>query len=89
MIIDAEQNVERRTFYELLWLSGGSQGDIASLSRDNVQGGLLIYQRKKLVATAPPSCLRIGAKMQALLASLPMDGWLFQALAQQNSNDRA
>ena len=35
-IIGAERNVERRAFYELLWLYGGSQGDIASLTRENI-----------------------------------------------------
>ena len=88
-IIEAEKNVERRAFYELLWLSGGSQGDIASLERENIQGDLLVYQRKKLVVDAPPSCLRMGAKMKALLSDLPTKGTLFPSLAKQKSNDRS
>lgn len=88
-IIDAEKNVERRAFYEFLWLSGGAQTDIASLTRENIQGDLLIYQRRKLVVGAPPSCLRMGAKMKALLVDLPAEGWLFPVLAKQKSNDRS
>ena len=88
-IIAAEASAERRTFYEMLWLSGGSQSDIASLTRENIQGDLLVYHRRKLSADAPPSCLRIGPKMKALLATTPASGQLFPTLARQMSKDRA
>ena len=88
-ILDAEKNEERRTFYEMLWLSGGAQGDIALLRRENIQGDVLVYQRRKLEPDAPPCCLRVGAKMRALLTKTPATGWLFPTLAFQESKDRA
>jgi hypothetical protein len=35
-IIEHELNPERRAFYELCWYTGGSQGDVASLCREDI-----------------------------------------------------
>ena len=41
-ILDAEKNnPERRAFYQMLWMTGGSQGDIARLRAENVQAQVL------------------------------------------------
>jgi hypothetical protein len=39
-IISLEVNPERRGFYELCWLLGGSQGDIVSLRAEDIVSGL-------------------------------------------------
>ena len=69
LIIEAEKNPEQRDYYEMLWLTGGSQTDIAMLVAENVNRKLmlLIYQRCKRRADDPPSRLRIGPKLKALL----------------------
>lgn len=48
-ILAAERNPERRAFYELCWHLGGSQGDIASLSGEDVdwEQGVVSYRRQK------------------------------------------
>ena len=89
-ILDAEQNnPERWAYYQMLWLSGGSQGDIARLKSENIQAEVLAYQRRKLQEDAPPSRLRVGPVMQQLLDALPKSGFLFPKIAMQKSKDRA
>lgn len=89
-ILDAEdKNPERRAYYQMLWLTGGSQSDIARLQRDNIQTEVLVYQRTKLRLDAPPSCLRVGPTLQQLLDTLPKDGYLFPKTVRQTSKDRA
>jgi integrase len=48
--IAAEQNIERRRYYELLWETGASQTDAALLTAENIDwtNGVLVYDRKKL-----------------------------------------
>lgn len=48
-IVEREGNAERRSFYELCWALGGSQGDIAHLKAEDInwQDRLLSYERKK------------------------------------------
>ena len=50
-IIGREINPERRDFYELCWLLGGSQGDIASLTDEDIDWSdrLICYNRKKML----------------------------------------
>ena len=89
-ILDAEEkNPERRAYYQMLWLSGGSQGDIARLRSENVHAQVLAYQRGKLPEDAPPSCMRVGPTMQQLLDELPKHGWLFPKIAQMETKRRA
>ena len=89
-ILDAEQNnPERWAYYQMVWLTGGSQGDIARLQSENVQAEVLAYQRRKLQEDAPLSRMRVGPVMQQLLDGLPKSGFLFPNIAQQKSKDRA
>ena len=88
-ILEAEGNVERHHYYEMLWLTGGSQSDIAHLKRENVHGEVLVYRRSKLRQDAPPCCLRIGPRLHGLLAKLPEVGRLFPKIAGEKSKDRA
>lgn len=78
-IIGAEKNLEQRNYYEMVWLTGGSQTDIARLTAENVDRKqmLLIYQRCKRRADDPPSRLRIGPKLAEILDRLPQSGPLF------------
>lgn len=90
-IVAAEPNPERRRYYELLWLIGASQGDAANLTAEQVDwpGRVLRYQRAKLKADAPPACLTLGPKLEALLKELPAQGRLFPTLAALPARDRA
>jgi integrase len=89
-ILNAEEkNPERGAFYQMLWISGGSQGDIARLTSENIDTEVLAYQRGKLREDAPPSCQRVGSAMRQLLETLPKRGYLFPRIAQQKSKDRA
>ena len=89
-ILEAEEkNPERWAYYQMLWLCGGSQGDIARLRGENVQAEVLAYQRRKLQEDAPLSRMRVGPAMQQLLDGLPKSGFLFPKIAQQKSKDRA
>lgn len=90
-IVAAESNSERRKFYELLWLIGASQTDAANLTAEHIDwtGRVLRYQRKKLKDDAPPACVSIGPKLEALLKSLPSDGLLFPMLAKTPSKNRS
>ncbi len=95
-IIAAEKNPERRAYYEMLWVTGGSQLDVALLRRENVRDDVLVFQRRKLGETATPCSMTVGSEMRALLANLPASGWLFPTLAKRelgkskgDSNQRA
>lgn len=87
-IVDREQNPERRAFYELCWLLGGSQGDIANLSADDIDwpSRVLSYRRKKTQIVA---LLRFGDDVAAILRALPQSGPLFPYLRGVRASDRA
>ena len=90
-IIAGESNLERRRYYELLWLIGASQGDAAKLTAEQIDWNnrVLRYQRTKLKENAPPACIAIGPKLEALLMQLPQQGRLFPSLANIHSKERA
>ena len=90
-IVAAETNAERRKYYELLWLIGASQSDAANLRADQIDWSsrVLRYQRAKLKSGAPPACVAIGPKLEALLRELPTEGPLFPAFAALPSKERA
>src|SRR5712691_5310945 len=48
MIVAKEQNLERRSFYELCWHLGGAQSDVANLTADDIdwQHNLVSFRRK-------------------------------------------
>ena len=87
-IIARERNPELRSFYELLWATGGSQSDIASLASDNVdwENHIISYTRVK---TGTISRLHFADEVEAILARLPKDGFLFPRLAPMHEKHRA
>lgn len=87
-ILAREKNTERRTFYEMLWHLGGSQGDIACLKAADVDWNsrTVSYVRKK---TGEQCQMHFGDKLAALLRTLPPTGPLFRYLSTVRSADRA
>lgn len=87
-IIAAEQNEERRHYYEMLWLIGAAQTDCANLTTENVDWGkhVLSYQRSK---TKTWAFLQIGSSLEALLKKLPQQGLLFPKMAALKDKDRS
>lgn len=81
-----------RRFLELLWETGGSQTDIASLTAENVDwtNRRLFYERVKLdCKDQGRACIVIGSKLEAILHQLPSSGQLFPQLARQSEGTRA
>ena len=87
-IIQAEKNTERQFFYEILWETGASQTDGASLDAANIdwENRTLSYQRGK---TGSWCYLRIGKRLEGFLRQLPDSGPLFPHISGLSSNDRA
>jgi integrase len=87
-IVEREQNSERRSFYELCWLLGGSQGDIASLSAEDIdwEGRVVSYRRQK---TKTMALLHFGEEGVTLFRELPQAGPLFPDLRSVRAADRA
>jgi len=87
-IVAREQNPERRAYYELCWHLGGSQGDVASLSTEDVDWDkrVVSYRRQK---TKTMSFLHFGDELAALLRDLPKSGPLFPYLRTFRASDRA
>lgn len=80
-IVQAENNPERRRYYELLWEIGAAQTDAANLTADNIDWDrrLLSYQRQK---TGSSCVLEIGPRLEVLLKQLPAVGPLFPSISQ-------
>lgn len=87
-IIAAEQNEQRKHYYELLWLIGAAQTDGAMLTNKNInwQSRVLSYQRCK---TEEWCHLEIGPSLEALLKKLPTNGFLFPKIATLSDKHRA
>jgi integrase len=87
-IVAGETNRERRVFFELLWETGGSQSDVATLTNENVdrQNRVLAYSRHK---TGTVSRLHFGENVERLLDQLPQSGPLFLRLAKMHEKHRA
>lgn len=90
-IIASEQNAERKAFYELLWETGCSQSDAASLSNADIdwKNRVLSYHRMKLTEGSTPAMLTIGNRLFNLLQNLPSSGFLFPKLSLQSAKERA
>ena len=58
-IVAAEQNPERRAFYELCWHLGGAQSDVANLNAEDIdwQAKVVSFSRSK---TGTASIIRFG-----------------------------
>ncbi|HLP77447.1 MAG TPA: tyrosine-type recombinase/integrase [Candidatus Paceibacterota bacterium] len=87
-IIAAEVNPERKTFYQLCWHLGASQGDIAVLKGEDVdwQNGTVSFFRRK---TGAPVLVHLGKEALNLLKDLPSEGPLFPYLSSVRAGDRA
>jgi integrase len=87
-IIARERNPELRSFYELLWATGGSQSDIACLTVENVdwEAHVLSYVRAKTGSLAQ---LHFDAEVTAILRQRPQTGPLFPRLAVMHERHRA
>ena len=87
-IIAAERNAERKSFYELCWHLGGSQGDIACLVAEDVdwENNTLSFARKK---TKAPVIIYLGNEALNILKDLPSEGPLFPYLSRVRASDRA
>lgn len=87
-ILAAEQNVERRHYYELVWEVGAAQTDAANLTAENIdwETRTLSFQRMK---TGESCFISIGARLEALLKQLPAQGPLFPKIHQLKDKDRS
>jgi integrase len=87
-IIARETNPQRRAFYELCWHLGGSQGDIADLTFEDIdwQDHTISYNRSKTNVT---SLLHFGEEVAEILRSLSQAGPLFPYLRTVRAGDRA
>jgi integrase len=87
-IIAAERNIERRHYYELLWLIGAAQTDGSLLTDANIdwKEKVISYKRKK---TSEWSLLSIGHSLETLLKKLPKLGFLFPKIATLSDKHRA
>jgi len=92
-IVEREQNQERKLYYEMLWETGGSQADIASLHRNQIDldDETVRFSRHKLEGkeAGGESLLRIGTAMKSILRQLPPNGYLFPKLQAMSSKDRS
>jgi integrase len=79
-IVEREAMLERKLYYEMLWETGGSQSDIASLNWNQIdlQNETIRFIRRKLAGkeSGGESLLRIGPCLRKLLNQLPQSGHL-------------
>jgi integrase len=90
-VIASEKNLERRTYYELLYETGAAQTDAANLTAEDIdwRNGILFYRRQKLGPFSEPCRLTIGKKLRALLKLLPSSGDLFPNIRKLFAKDRS
>jgi integrase len=87
-IVERERNPEKKAFYELLWHLGGSQGDVANLTAEDIDWAnrVISYRRQKTDQTA---LLHFGDQVEAVLRALPITGPLFPYLRNLRASGRA
>jgi integrase len=76
-ILAVTKRQDYRDFFELLWETGGSQTDIASLTADDIDwpNRRLYYERAKLESRGQGrACLAIGSRLESILKRLPAKG---------------
>ena len=91
-IMEAEPDLERRQYYQMLWFSGGAQTDVAHFHSDCLDKATLtiFFQRKKMRTRDRGHCrIPIGEEIQALLDQLPAEGWFFPEVRSESSTQRA
>ena len=88
LLVNAENNVERRAFLELLWHVGAAQFDLVNLKAEDVdwQARTISYNRQK---TGRLCTLRFGHEVAEILKRLPTSGPLFPKHSTLSSADRA
>jgi integrase len=86
-VLAGERNPEWRTYYQMLWHTGGSQTDVANLSAANVDWNtkIISFLRKK---TGSLVQLHFGTELENLLNDLPGEGLLFPNLSRMTESDR-
>jgi len=92
-IVEREPMMERKLYYEMLWETGGSQSDIASLnwSQIDLEDETIRFSRRKLAGkeSGGESLLRIGPCLRKLLHQLPQSGYLFPKMNAWASENRS
>lgn len=91
-ILAVTERQDFSSFLQLLWETGGSQTDIASLVAEDVdwQNRRIFYERVKLEGTGQGrACIAIGKKLEDILKELPSSGSLFPRLATQSEGTRS
>jgi len=88
LIVSTEENEEHRRYYEMVWETGGAQGDVAALSDRNLtpDGKHIVYTRRK---TGVKCFLSIGPRLQELIEQLPREGLWFPVFGAKESKHRA
>jgi hypothetical protein len=91
-IIAAEADPERRNYYQMLWLVGGSQTDVANFHRDGIDHSTRTfrYQRRKMKYRDGGKCsVSLDGAFSLLLERLPAEGWFFPRIRLERCGDRA
>jgi integrase len=92
-IVEREQNQELKPYYEMLWETGGSQSDIASLHWNQIDLATetIRFSRRKLEGkeSGGQSLLRIGPSLRKLLNQVSQTGYLFSKVNAWGSNVRS
>jgi integrase len=88
----AGEGTEEADYYEVLWETGGSQSDIATLDADRIDWDQrsILYRRMKTQNRGYEFAkVRLGARLVAVLERLPKQGPLFPQLAAMSLENRA
>jgi len=91
-IVEAENNAERRAFFELAWHLGASQSDLANLHAESVDwpDRVIVFNRMKIrFRNQPPVRITFDDEVAELLKSLPQQGPLFPRLCTMHEKHRA
>jgi len=91
-IVDRENNLERKAFYQLAWHVGASQTDLANLHAEDVDWPhrvISFFRMKTRWRGQQPPQIRFGAEVENILATLPKQGPLFPYLKTVRAGDRA
>ncbi len=87
-ILNRQTNPVWRAFYQLCWLLGASQSDVAFLAAEDVDWKMRVigFARKK---TKSISLVHFDEDVEQVLKTLPANGPLFPHLRKMNSGHRA
>jgi len=91
-LVASEPIRERQLYYTVLWFTGGSQSDIATLGTENLdwEQRTIMFDRMKLKwRKQSPPVIRISPELEAILRELPPTGPLFPSLIGLRESDRA